>query len=188
MKLDAKALSALDLLKGEQTVLKRVLPAEAASLVPLFRERAVHRPLGWTEPLSKEKIEVLLKDANDFGMLVWKVCDTTRREIGTLIWSNPVGNECLHTHAPSAWDEDLRRDAEVTFLKTFFALHTGSTPEPVFRHELMPVDPSVHALLTGWGWDYIEDPPDADPTVEHTYMMYRETFDAYYGEEADEEE
>jgi hypothetical protein len=176
--------AAYNKLEGEFATLKRVKEPGFDAVFERFQDDRYYGTCGLKKPPTRRD---LLNDMfDDETLVVWELFpeggDTAVGYLFYVAFDGPPYIEVVFFDG--ALDLTLARDAMALAVQAFFT-HTEEAQLHTFVPQ--PVSEEVHELLTEGGFDLVEEHPTVDLKKEAAYVMERHTYEAYYGEQEEEE-
>lgn len=173
-------------LEGESVTLELVGVDRIQELFDYFQHERVYTDAGLTKP---PKLGSLQEDVECGDLGVWEIVPEGDSEpvglIGLVGYAGPPFLFITYLN-PKQPDLDLAQEAMVLVVRVFF---DNLKPDELWTYQLKPVDEEIHSRLVEGGFDaWEENVPGIDTDRLAAYIMERHTYDAYYGEQVDDEE
>jgi len=170
-------------LQGDLVALRYASPD--AEMVEMFRRPRLLAMTGLQKAPNLKKLTDLIEE--DDELVVWTVVPEGQNQaIGYACYVAFDGPPYVAVYTFSEEEEvEIAHDCIVQLAHLFF----GSTKEEglhFFRDR--PVPEEIHDRLIEGGFDFVEDCPTIDNDVESCYVLERHTYEAYYGEQDEEDE
>lgn len=175
-----------EVLEGALVTLKRLGVDDIDVLFEQFQTERLHQEAGLYNPPKKQSlIDVLEED----DLAIWQMIPEESTEpvgyAGIVTYSGPIYLFMYHFDESNV-DLDLAQDA-MTILTTEFFRQTKE--EQLWTYQLKPVPDEILDRLLEGGFDHWDDQvPAIDYDKVACFIMERHTFDAYYGDEAEEDD
>jgi hypothetical protein len=172
-------------LEGESVTLELIGVDRIQELHKYFQDKRVYQDAGLAKP---PKLKSLQEDVEGADLGVWEVIPEGESApvalIGLVGYAGPPFIFVTYLD-PKHPDLDLAQEAMVLVIKYFFE---NEKPDELWCYQVKPVSEEIHSRLIEGGFDLWEDDiPSIDSNQLAAYIMERHTFDAYYGEQDDEE-
>lgn len=174
-----------DKLEGELVTLSRVREGGFDALFERMQEPRYHHLAGLEHPPTRDDLYGDLFD-DDEAFLVWEMVPEGADEAaGYAFVAAFDGTPRVQVIFFSGkMDLNVGADAMLTLIHAVFE----HTEEPrVFAYVPQPVDEDTHERLVEGGFDQLDEHPVANLRETAVYVLERYTYEAYYGDEEDEE-
>jgi hypothetical protein len=175
-----------ELIEGALATLKRVELSEIDTLHQQFQDSGLYLDAGFYDPPGQETLENFLEGDE---LQLWHLTSEEGAEsvgyMGIVTFSGPT-YVFVHFFDVKRVDLDLAQDAMLLIVKDFFKT---TDEQELWTYVDKPISDEIHDRLIEGGFDFLDcDIPGIDRAKVGSYIMERHTFDAYYGEEAEDEE
>lgn len=179
---------AFEVLEGALTTMKRCAPSKklAESLNrPLAKDLLGHRDASKETDLAR--LRQLMEE--DDELHVWEVFhtgDSTSFGYVMLVFYDGPPFIAVYPHSERAGPEEqeISRDILLHLIPMFFE---NSSEEMLYFYTAASVDQEIYDQLIDAGFDEDDGNPTINYATEKAFVMWRHTYDAYYGEGTDEE-
>lgn len=164
-----------------QMVLVRIPPSRAKDIHNQSREPLWCHNLGW---LEQPDLDDITEEMKNQGLMLWDVQPTTGgKSLGLAALVNHSGPSYLFVRAFG--QEFALNDFEEICLNLAHAFFKTSQENELWFYAPLPTPPPLYELLTRLGFDSWEGvvPHETENIV---YIMERETYQSYYGNDAAE--
>ena len=171
----------IETIEGALTTLHRVTPSD--ELLRIFQRPRLCSMMGFEKKPDLEFLDMLI----DEDLLeIWEVIPQGSSK--AIAYACYVANEgppfvCMYTLSEQE-EIEIAADVLLQLTHTFFRV---TEEEALYFYRDKPVEETIHNLLTEGGFDLFEDCPTVDNEKEACYVLWRYTYDAYYGEGSDED-
>ncbi len=173
-------------LSGEEVVLKPVATAQLAKLYEAFANPAGQKALRRDEPMSQD---TFLERLREQSMRLWEA-HAGGKLVGFFGYRQMGRPYLLFHFSAAAYDVALVQDALLPLIHDFFQngrqlLNESQQEDPLTLFLRKDLVDEMHGFLVENGFDPLETFPFANED-EAVYELSASTYDAYWGEGADE--
>ncbi|MFC1611452.1 hypothetical protein ACFL6C_10865 [Myxococcota bacterium] len=173
-------------LEGALVTLKPVGISGLGRLCKDFQNEDLHTDAGLYNPPTEQSLREDLVDEELF------ICDMIPEEsdksvgyAAVIAYSGPPF-VLVYFFAKDRMDLDLAQEAVLLLTHAFFQ---NTSEEQLWTYQVKPIDDEIHDRLIEGGFDFWDqDVPGIEHDKVACYLMERHTYDAYYGDESEEED